>query len=399
MNALEAQARAVFTDFGYAKGTIKWMLEIEKTLVRLHTEQGEEQWSKDIVSDYIKSKENCYQNGKIGINRFNDIRNATRKLAEIFDTGTIVPKTHSYYPELLDSFKQVLSELLANDEWNHKTQRHQYNHASVFFRWLEAQGHRDLSSVDDKVVREYLTDCSTRLVGYSFDNTRRALKKLFLFLSGNGVLSAEMSKLFLFKIPIEKKIKPYMPQDEIAAVLNVIDKNTKIGKRDYAIILLTAVTGLRRVDIVTLTLDSIDWRNGEIRIVQEKTGKALALSLTTDAGRAIQEYITNARPRSKSNKVFLNTQAPFSEMHPSTLNIILKGYCIKAGLKTHWGFHSLRRSIATNMITTGTSVITAAQVLGKTTIDSMKPYISLDSKNLKECALDFSGILPGGDRR
>jgi len=38
-----------------------------------------------------------------------------------------------------------------------------------------------------------------------------------------------------------------------------------------------------------------------------------------------------------------------------------------------------------------------AQVLGHATLDSTKQYISLDSKNLKECALDFCGIKTGGD--
>jgi integrase len=237
------------------------------------------------------------------------------------------------------------------------------------------------------------------MVGYSLDNTRRALKNLFLFLSENGSLSdlsEFMNKLCLFKIPVEKKIKPFMPQDEIAAVLNIIDRKTAKGKRDYAMILLAAITGLRSVDITKLTLDSIDWCNGEIKIVQEKTGASLALPLTTDVGESIYEYITKARPKSKSDKVFLRTISPFDGLS-NAIRTDFRRYCDKAGLSTKRGFHSLRRSIATNMITSGVSVFTVAQSLGHTTIDSTRPYISLDSQNLKECALDFSGIRVGGD--
>jgi integrase len=205
-----------------------------------------------------------------------------------------------------------------------------------------------------------------------------------------------MSKLFLFRVPVERKIKPFIPQDEIAVVLNSINRNTARGKRDYAIILLAAVTGLRGIDIVELSLNSICWRSGEIKIIQEKTGNALALPLTADVGEAIREYILNARPQSESNHVFLSTRIPFSAMHRRTPNKILKAYCAKVGLPQQRSFHSLRRGVATNMVTSGVSIVTVAQTLGHKTINPTKQYISLDSQNLKECALDFSRIQVGG---
>ena len=85
-------------------------------------------------------------------------------------------------------------------------------------------------------------------------------------------------------------------------------------------------------------------------------------------------------------------------MHPSTPTANLKNYCVKAGVPKR-GLHSLRRCVATNMVTSGVSVITVAQTLGHATIDPTKKYISLDSQNLKECALDLSGIQIGGGRQ
>ena len=79
---------------------------------------------------------------------------------------------------------------------------------------------------------------------------------------------------------------------------------------------------------------------------------------------------------------------------------MLGRYCVKAGLNHKWGFHALRRSLATNMVTSGVSVITVAQELGQYSINSTRQYISLDSKNLTECALDFKGIeVQGGSGR
>lgn len=57
---------------------------------------------------------------------------------------------------------------------------------------------------------------------------------------------------------------------EIERLLDAPDVGTPIGKRDYAIMLLAAQTGLRACDIVNLKREDIDWRAREIRIVQQK---------------------------------------------------------------------------------------------------------------------------------
>ena len=389
---LETRVFIVFTEHRYSENSIKRILVITRALIRRHLSHGEEYFKTDIADNYVKLQEKRYQNQAIGKGAFNAYKNIIGYLKQINETGTINKKKIEQVSNLSNYFERILSNLLTNEEWSPKNRKHNRNHAHTFFLWLFSRGHNDLSRVDEQVVRDYLTDCSTRMVGYSLDNTRRALKNLFLFLSENGVLSEQLNKLFLFKVPIEKKIKHFMPQDEIAAVLDVINRNTARGKRDYALILLAAVTGLRSIDVIELKLNEIHWHSGEIKIIQKKTGNSHVLPLTADVGKAIEDYILNARPKSGLDKVFLSTRVPFGVLHRQTPIKILQAYCTKAGLPTRWGFHTLRRWIATSMITSGVSVITAAQVLGHKTIDSTKQYISLDSRNLKECALDFSGI-------
>jgi site-specific recombinase XerD len=399
IHELESNAREVFKGLGYAKPSMKAMLNVVRKIIRLHKEQNEEYLNGEMVANYVKSQEIRYQNGEIGREMFFLRKTSTEYLTQIYRTGTIVNKRRKLLPALPDYFERVLTDILANKERNSKANKQQYDQISPFFRWLWERGHDDLSRVDEHIVREYMTDYSSRVSGGSLDIKRRALKELFMFISEDGILSEQMSRLFLFSIPVAKKIRPLMKQDEIAAVLNLIDRSTIRGKRDYAIILLAAVTGLRACDIAELTLDSIDWRSGEIRIIQEKTDKALALPLTTDAGKAIEEYVLNARPHSKHEKIFLSTVAPFGPLHRATLNSNFQNYCIAAGLPSNKSFHSLRRGIATSMVIAGVSVITVAQTLGHRAIDSTKQYISLDSVHLKECALDFSGIEIGGDRQ
>ena len=45
-------------------------------------------------------------------------------------------------------------------------------------------------------------------------------------------------------------------------------------------LILGATTGLRACDVASLKLDDIDWRKGELRIVQRKTSVGISLPLT-----------------------------------------------------------------------------------------------------------------------
>lgn len=185
--------------------------------------------------------------------------------------------------------------------------------------------------------------------------------------------------------------------EDVAKVLDAIDRLTLKGKRDYAIILLGVVTGLRAVDITRLRLSDIDWLNGEIKIVQQKTRESLALPLTADVGEAIKDYILNGRQTTESDMVFLRIHAPHRQIQNAiTINQIYYYWCKKADIERKAfdgkSFHSLRRTLGKNIILSDTPVTTVAQVLGHSDLSSTDRYIALDSCHLKECALDFSRI-------
>jgi integrase len=56
------------------------------------------------------------------------------------------------------------------------------------------------------------------------------------------------------------------------------------------------------------------------------------------------------------------------------------------------GFHSFRRSLGTWMLENEIPLETIKQVLGHSSIDSSKPYLSTNLKKLKSCSLNFEGI-------
>jgi integrase len=217
----------------------------------------------------------------------------------------------------------------------------------------------------------------------------------------SGHAADNYSGLFDFQVSRESKLFPALPPEEIVAMLEMIDKRTPKGKRDYAIILLGAVVGLRAVDIARMRLSDIDWEKGEIRVVQSKTDKSLALPLTKDVGEAIKEYILNGRQQTTSDNVFLRCHVPYQGFANScSIGDMYDYYRKRAGLPRDAfdgkGFHALRRTFGKNLTQAGVPVTMTVQILGGDDINSAKKYIALGTKHLKECALDFAGITPKG---
>ena len=91
-------------------------------------------------------------------------------------------------------------------------------------------------------------------------------------------------------------IPDLLTDDEVAALLQAVDRSTALGKRDYAILLLAARLGMRPGDIRQLQLDHINWRSQQIIFPQAKTGRLLVLPLLSEVSDALIAYLRHGRP-------------------------------------------------------------------------------------------------------
>jgi integrase len=177
---------------------------------------------------------------------------------------------------------------------------------------------------------------------------------------------------------------------EIARLLNEPNRETAVGKRNYAMMLLAVQTGLRACDVVNLKRENIDWRAKEIRIVQQKTGKSLSLPLEPESGNAIADYLLNARPKSDLSYIFLRHAGAPRPIGSRGASSIVTRYLRRAGIVSdipRRGFHSFRRSFGTRLLQNEIPLELLRQLLGHSKIDSLKPYLSVDEQGLKNCAL------------
>jgi site-specific recombinase XerD len=189
-------------------------------------------------------------------------------------------------------------------------------------------------------------------------------------------------------------------EDELNLLLAHPDRDTAIGKRDYAMMVLAAQSGLRACDIVRLKLNNIDWRKREIRLTQHKTGEPLSLPLEPESGNAIADYILNGRPDSSIANIFLCHLGVVRPLNARSASGVVSRHMKKLGIPANRrAFHALRRTFGTKLLQNEISFELIQQLLGHRNMNSMKPYLSIDEQGLKMCALQMPSRREDGDNR
>lgn len=380
-----------FEQNGYSENTRREKSLTFGNIDRWFRKNGSIYYDCNLAREYEASVVAKFEAGVFAKTRRNSLLNGMRYISEYAETGTITLSKRRAPALLSDYFQGVLDLVLNNDQWTDAKRRNVGYAAHTYFRWLQQNGILTLSAVNDDVLRKYIIRCADCMTPGSLDTIRRNLKHVHGFLHELGIIEHNYADTLSFTTPAMHRIQKPIPADDIAEVLAAVDRSTSTGKRDFAMILLATVTGLRSVDIRKLAFSDIDWVNGEIRLVQSKTGNTLALPLTTDVGEAIQDYILNGRPASDLPNIFLSAKSPHIALHSHGLYNAFNKYREKLG-RPVCAVHCLRRAVGTNMVVAGIPVTTVAQVLGHSRISATKQYISLDSAHLKQCALDFTGL-------
>ena len=183
-------------------------------------------------------------------------------------------------------------------------------------------------------------------------------------------------------------------EPDIQHVFNNIDRETAVGKRDYAIILLLYHYGVRGAHVRGLRLSSINWHQSVIHFPACKGGKIVTMPLVTEVAQALIDYLKNSRPNSNEQHLFLTSRAPYRPMmRSSTLSAILYRHQYSAQITlSNYGTHCFRHGFATRALQKGYSLKSIADCLGHRCLQSTMIYAKVDAQSLSSMSLE----LPGG---
>jgi site-specific recombinase XerD len=247
-------------------------------------------------------------------------------------------------------------------------------------------------------VADYVGSRAKKLSIVSRQNPAIAIRSLLRFLAGEGLIRAGLEGAIP---PIWRTKHATVPRhvsaEELEGLLALCSSEDRPGAlRDRAMLLLCARLGLRPGEVLSLTLDNLNWSAGCLLIPAGKTSRERLLPLPEDAGAALASYLKEERPVSGERAVFLSLVTPNKPLRNIQVLINLVNRLLRqAGIGAPCsGAYVLRHTLATTMVCNGASFKQVADILGHSSLTTTGIYAKLDLPSLAKVALPW----PGGDR-
>ena len=266
----------------------------------------------------------------------------------------------------------------------------------MFNSYLEQEGML-VNDITIDVIEKFLKEHSaTAGVRHTHANS---LRQFFRYLYHRHYTEADLSVYVLpDNFNRHSNIPTTYTEEEIRRIIDAPDRSSAIGKRDYLVLLLAAEYGWRSADITGFRLDQIDWERNVISFDQQKTGTPVEYPLLSSVGNAVIDYLRHGRPVSDRPEVILSAEKSKNgtPLKSPTIHSIVSRY-MKAAAITGWkekkhGAHSLRHSLATNLLKKNVSLPVISTVLGHQTTETTKIYLKVDTDSLRACTLKMPGI-------
>lgn len=253
-----------------------------------------------------------------------------------------------------------------------------------FHQWLTKQG-LTISEAQRDNILSYL---SLRLEkGYKARSTARllsALRSFYRYLVREGLresdptLQIEMPKLGQ---PLPKTLS----EQDVEALLSAPDTEELIGLRDKAMLEVLYACGLRVSELISLTLEQVNLRQGVLKAFG-KGRKERLVPLGEEAIIWLEQYLRSGRALLLGGKIsdvlFLSTRGDM--MTRQTFWHRIKYYAKITGINKSLSPHTLRHAFATHLLNHGADLRVVQMLLGHSDLSTTQIYTHIAQARLQD---------------
>jgi site-specific recombinase XerD len=237
-----------------------------------------------------------------------------------------------------------------------------------FASWLERSG-LDLDDVDTRVLADYVAELGRgreRLAPASIARRLASIRACLRFTFGAArVPDASLAPSRSRRLPDAPK------EDEIAALLELVEGDTPLALRNRALLELLYSGGLRSAEVVGLDLVDVDFEREAVH-VRGKGGKERAVPLGEEAAHHVARYLGEGRPQlanGANDALFLSARG--RRLDTSTVRRLLRNP------------HRLRHAFATHLLEGGADLRTIQELLGHSSLSTTQIYSHVDARRLR----------------
>ncbi|OGT35811.1 MAG: site-specific tyrosine recombinase XerD [Gammaproteobacteria bacterium RBG_16_51_14] len=252
----------------------------------------------------------------------------------------------------------------------------------AYAAWLEKQKGQIISARTSDILA-YLSvvcECSVRTVARRLSSIRR----LYEYLVREGQAGHDPTA----RVESPRLGRPLplsMTETEVEALLAAPDTDIALGFRDRTMLEVLYATGLRVTELVGLTLQQVNLRQGVVRVIG-KGNKERLVPLGEEAVVWLERFLTQGRPaffKGNANDTLFPTMRGRA-MTRQSFWYIIKRYARIAGINKTLSPHVLRHAFATHLLNHGADLRVVQMLLGHSDISTTQIYTHIARERLKD---------------
>lgn len=255
---------------------------------------------------------------------------------------------------------------------------------ALFNGWLQEKG-VDLMSISREAILDHLAWRVDN--GYKPRSTARLLsgvRGFYRYLLREKLIAIDPT-LQVDMPQLGKPLPKSLSEADVEALLAAPDLSDAIGQRDRAMLEVLYACGLRVTELVSLTLEQVNLRQGVLRIMG-KGSKERLVPMGEEAIVWVERYMRDARHEllngRPSDVLFLSQRG--EQMTRQTFWHRIKHQAKVAGIGKSLSPHTLRHAFATHLLNHGADLRVVQMLLGHSDLSTTQIYTHVARARLQE---------------
>jgi len=263
----------------------------------------------------------------------------------------------------------------------------------AFVAWSEERGVYRPGEVSKPVLERYQKHLyhyrqkSGRPLSFRSQRGRLgSVQAYFKYLSReNHILYNPASELILPRA--EKRLPRFvLSSSEVEQILNQTNVRDVCGIRDRAILEVLYSSGIRRMEVINISIYDVDVERGTLFVHQGKGKKDRVVPLGERAISWLEKYLSESRPKlaiePDDGTLFLASHGEGLTLN--RLSRLVRSYIDAAEVKKPGACHLFRHSMATLMLENGADIRFIQEILGHANVSTTQIYTHIAIQKLQE---------------